>query len=72
METSGHWTSPFTLIHSHGIMDLLQETTMDDVKLAELLEILGELSVEGETFEVCLHALKLQVELKRLYGNNLL
>ena len=53
-------------------MDLLQETTMDDVKLAELLEILGELSVEGETFEVCLHALKLQVELKRLYGNNLL
>lgn len=45
---------------------------MDDVKLAELLEILGELSVEGETFEVCLYALKLQVELKRLYGNNLL
>lgn len=72
MATYGRWTRHFTLIHSHGIMDLLQETTMDDVKLAELLEILGELSVEGETFEVCLHALKLQVELKRLYGDNLL
>ncbi len=53
-------------------MDLLQEMTMDDVKLRELLEILADLSLNGETFEIALAALRLQTELVNAYGNNLL
>lgn len=45
---------------------------MDDVKLAELLETLADLSVEGETPEIALLALKLQVALTEVYGDNLL
>jgi hypothetical protein len=43
-----------------------------DSELAEFLEKLGDLSVEGETFEICLSALKLQTALKEVYGENLL
>ena len=43
-----------------------------DSELAEFLDKLAELSVEGETFEIALHALKLQTALKKVYGENLL
>ena len=43
-----------------------------DSELTEFLDFLGDLSVEGETFEICLSALKLQSALKELYGINLL
>jgi hypothetical protein len=39
----------------------------DDVALGEFLEFLGDLSLEGETFEICLAALKLQSALKEIY-----
>ena len=45
---------------------------MTDVKLNELLETLAELSLEGESFEIALAALKLQTLLKAHYGDNLL
>jgi hypothetical protein len=38
---------------------------MNPVKLAEILEVLAELSVNGETYEECLYALKLQTELSK-------
>ena len=44
----------------------------NDVELAEFLEILADLSLEAETFEVALAALRLQTELKNLYGDNFL
>jgi len=40
---------------------------MDEVKLKELLEILADLSLEGETFGICLAALRLQTELTQFY-----
>ena len=43
-----------------------------DTELAEFLDKLAELSLEGETFEICLSALKLQTALKEVYGENLL
>jgi len=43
-----------------------------DSELTEFLDFLGDLSIEGETFEICLKALKLQSALKELYGINLL
>lgn len=39
----------------------------NDVVLGEFLEFLGDLSIEGETFEICLAALKLQSALKEIY-----
>ena len=39
----------------------------NDVILGEFLEFLGDLSIEGETFEICLAALKLQSALKEIY-----
>lgn len=39
----------------------------NDVVLNEFLEFLGDLSIEGETFEICLAALKLQSALKEIY-----
>ena len=39
----------------------------DDVALSEFLEFLGDLSLEGESFEICLAALKLQSALKEIY-----
>lgn len=37
---------------------------MTDAKLAELLDTLADLSLNGYNFEVCLAALKLQTALK--------
>jgi len=34
------------------------------MKLDELLKILADLSVNGESYEICLYALKLQVALQ--------
>lgn len=45
---------------------------MTDVELAELLEILADLSLNAETFEIARAALRLQTELLNEYGNNLL
>ena len=44
----------------------------NDSELAEFLDFLADLSLNGETFEVCLSALKLQTALKELYGENFL
>lgn len=43
-----------------------------DVELVEFLNFLGDLSIDGETFEICLAALKLQTALKQAYGNFLI
>ena len=50
----------------------MTEVFKNDVKLAEFLDILATLSLEAETFEVALAALRLQTELKSLYGENFL
>jgi len=39
----------------------------DDVALSEFLDLLGDLSLNGENFEICLAALKLQSALKEIY-----
>lgn len=39
-----------------------------DSDLAEFLKVLGDLSIEGETFEIALAALKLQTLLREAYG----
>ena len=48
-----------------------KEKTMfkTDVEFNEFLEFLGDLSVNGESFEIALAALKLQTALKEYYGN---
>jgi len=38
-----------------------------DVEFSEFLDFLADLSVNGETFEICLSALKLQTALKEFY-----
>jgi hypothetical protein len=43
-----------------------------DSELAEFLDFLADLSLSGETFEICLGALKLQTALKEAYGENLI
>lgn len=43
-----------------------------DAELSDFLDILADLTLEAETFEVALAALKLQTELKNLYGDNFL
>lgn len=43
-----------------------------DCELNDFLEFLGDLSLEGETFEICLAALKLQTSLKQYYAENLI
>jgi hypothetical protein len=40
---------------------------MDDVKLNELYDLLGELSLDSESFEIAKLALKLRVLLKKEY-----
>lgn len=45
---------------------------MDDVKLSELLDTLADLTLNAETFEIALAALRLQTLLRESYGNNLL
>ena len=45
---------------------------MDDVKLSELLDVLADLTLNAETFEIALVALRLQTLLNESYGNNLL
>lgn len=40
---------------------------MDYIDLSELLEFLADLSVEGETFEICLSALQLQTRIQKYY-----
>ena len=40
---------------------------LDDAKLAELLETLADLSLEGETFQICQAALRLQTVLMDHY-----
>lgn len=44
----------------------------NDSELNDFLNFLGDLSIEGETFEICLAALKLQTALKQAYGNFLI
>jgi len=44
----------------------------NDSELTEFLDFLGDLSIDGETFEICLSALKLQTALKEVYGEFLL
>jgi hypothetical protein len=39
----------------------------DDVALSEFLDLLGDLSLNGENFEIFLAALKLQSALKEIY-----
>lgn len=41
---------------------------MDHEKLREFIDILGDLSISGETPEIAEYALKLQVELIGVYG----
>lgn len=41
----------------------------NDLELSEFLDFLADLSVNGESFEICLYALKLQTVLKDFYGN---
>jgi hypothetical protein len=48
------------------------ERIMDDVKLMELMELLGDLSLEAETLEMAIMALKLQNLIKTEYGENFL
>lgn len=43
-----------------------------DSELTEFLDFLGDLSIDGETFEICLSALKLQTALKEIYGEFLI
>lgn len=50
----------------------MTEVFKNDAELSEFLEKLAILSLEGENFEVCLAALRLQTELKALYGSNFL
>ena len=40
---------------------------MDEAQLKSLLETLADLSLDGETFEICLAALRLQTELQEFY-----
>ena len=40
---------------------------MDYIELSELLNFLADLSVEGETFEICLSALQLQTRIQKYY-----
>lgn len=42
-----------------------------DLDYIEFLDFLATLSVEGETFEICLNALKLQTALQECYGKPL-
>jgi hypothetical protein len=42
-----------------------------DSEYVEFLDFLADLSVNGETFEIALGALKLQSALKEFYGNPL-
>ena len=45
---------------------------MDDVFLNELIEKLAFLTLEADTFEIALLALKLQTKLQAEYGENFL
>lgn len=40
---------------------------MDYLEISELLEFLADLSVEGETYEICLSALQLQTRIQNYY-----
>jgi hypothetical protein len=50
-----------------------QEQSMfkNDLEFSEFLDLLADLSLNGESFEICLAALKLQTYLKEFYGNPL-
>lgn len=50
----------------------MTEVFKNDAELSDFLDILATLSLEAETFEVALAALRLQTELKSLYGENFL
>jgi hypothetical protein len=58
--------------YTHSLGVKMMNVFKNDVELAEFLEILADLSLEAETFEVALAALRLQTELKNLYGDNFL
>jgi len=62
-----------TLIPEVGIIKVQEEKKMpvfkNDLDFSEFLDFLAELSVNGETFEIALSALKLQTALKEFYGN---
>ena len=40
---------------------------MDYIEISELLEFLADLSLNGETFEICLGALQLQGRIQKYY-----
>jgi len=40
---------------------------MDYLEISELLEFLADLSVEGESYEICLSALQLQTRIQNYY-----
>jgi len=40
---------------------------MDYFEISELLEFLADLSVEGESYEICLSALQLQTRIQNYY-----
>lgn len=44
----------------------------NDSELNDFLDFLADLSLNGETFEICLCALKLQTSLKQFYGDFLI
>jgi len=46
-----------------GIINLYGELLMDEAQLKSLLETLADLSLEGETFQICHAALRLQTAL---------
>jgi hypothetical protein len=46
----------------------MKMTFVTDAELVEFLDFLADLSLNGETFEICLYALKLQTSLKSAYG----
>lgn len=48
------------------------ELIVDDQFLVELIENLGIMSLEADTLEIAKLALRLQVELKKTYGQFLL
>jgi hypothetical protein len=40
---------------------------MDYLEISELLEFLADLTIEGETYEICLSALQLQTRIQNYY-----
>jgi len=68
----GFFTFRLTEIGYSGIITIMMirkgtEMLENDVALSEFLDLLADLSLNGESFEICLAALKLQSALKEVY-----